>query len=92
MQNFGEIFSQEPFEDRDREALIMEVEAQEVTTITQVGVLNIFWWSLILIFVKGQGLNNDVFQLDQDSEVVEGDTEVQRQNGMLYLLLNSFPV
>ena len=70
----------------------MEVEAQEVTTITQVGVLNIFWWSLILIFVKGQGLNNDVFQLDQDSEVVEGDTEVQRQNGMLYLLLNSFPV
>ena len=70
----------------------MEVEAQEVTTIIQVGVLNIFWWSLILVFIKGQGLNNDVFQLDQDSEVVEGDTEVQRQNGMLYLLLNSFPV
>ena len=67
----------------------MEVEAQEVTTIIQVGVLNIFWWSLILVFIKGQGLNNDVFQEDQDSEVVEGDTEVQRLNGMLYLLLNS---
>lgn len=70
----------------------MEVEVQEVTTITQVGVLNIFWWSLILVFIKGQGIDNDIFQEDQDSEVVEGDTEVQRLNGMLYLLLNSFPV
>ena len=45
----------------------------------------------MLVFITGQGLNNDVFQEDQDSEVVEGDTEVQRLNGMLYLLLNSFP-